>query len=196
MKIIKENVKNIYEIKKSKFITYLYKINDLDEVNKILTNLRSEYNDATHICYAYKLNGQVKCSDDNEPSGTAGIPILEVLNKNDLDYIIAVVIRYFGGIKLGAGGLVRSYSNSVIDALKETKLVNLIPGYIISIETDYNNTKKLDYILKDETIISKQFNDKVKYEIEIAKEDINMISEYNYNIEKEIMIKEKKSNSN
>lgn len=196
MKIINKNVKNIYEIKKSKFITYLYKVNDLEEINNILTNLKKEYNDATHICYAYKLNSQIKCSDDNEPSGTAGIPILEVLNKNDLDYIIAIVIRYFGGIKLGAGGLVRSYSNSVIDALKQTELVNLIPGYIINIETDYNNIKKLDYILKNETIINKEFNDKIKYKIEISKEDINILSEYKYIIEKEIMLKEKKSNAN
>ena len=193
MKIINENVKNIYEIKKSKFITYLYKVNDLDEVNNILSNLRNEYNDATHICYAYKLNGQVKCSDDNEPSGTAGIPILEVLNKNDLDYILAVVIRYFGGIKLGAGGLVRSYSNSIIEALKLIEIVNLVPGYKLIIETDYSNTKKLDYILKDELIIDKQFNDKVKYIIEIDKEKINNLSEFNYIIEKEIMIQEKKS---
>ena len=193
MKTIGKNSEFVLEIKKSKFITYLYKVNDLDEINNILTNLRNEYKDATHICYAYKLNGQVKCSDDNEPSGTAGIPILEVLNKNDLDYIIAIVIRYFGGIKLGAGGLVRSYSNSVIESLKLTEIVNLIPGYRIKIETEYNNTKKLDYILKDELIINKEFNDKVKFEIEIEKNKINNLSEFDYKIEKEVMIQEKKS---
>ena len=98
------------EIKKSKFISKLYRVNNIEDVNNILSSLRKEYSDATHHCYAYIINNSKKSSDDGEPGGTAGIPILQVLDKNNLNYVLCVVIRYFGGIKLGAGGLVRAYS--------------------------------------------------------------------------------------
>ena len=81
MLTIKENITNEYEIKKSKFITLLYKIDDIKEVNVILENVKSIYKDATHYCYSYKLDGTEKFSDDKEPSGTAGLPMMEVLNK-------------------------------------------------------------------------------------------------------------------
>ena len=111
---IKETTKNTIEIKKSKFITILYRINNVEEVNTILYKVSSKYSDATHVCYAYILNNIEKCSDNGEPSGTAGLPILNVLKKKNLTNILAIVIRYFGGIKLGAGGLVRAYSNSIV----------------------------------------------------------------------------------
>ena len=106
-------------IKKSKFITKLYKINDVSEVNNIIEELQKEYKKATHICYAYIINGQEKAVDDKEPSGTAGRPILNVLQKRKLNEIMIVVIRYFGGIKLGAGGLVRAYTKSASEIIKE-----------------------------------------------------------------------------
>lgn len=190
MKIIDQNIKNVYEIKKSKFIVYLSYVKDISEINNLLDELSNKYSDATHICYAYKINNIIKCSDDNEPSGTAGIPILEVLNKNDLNYIIAVVIRYFGGIKLGAGGLIRAYSNSVIDTLKLVNIINLTSGYKVKITTDYNNIKKLDYILKNEVIIEKIFKEKIIYIIELNKNKLNLINEFDYTILEDIMIKE------
>ena len=120
---INKNIDNTIIIKKSKFITKLYKINSIKEVNGIINDLKSEYKDSTHICYAYILNSIEKCVHDGEPSGTAGLPILNVLKHNNLNYILAIVIRYFGGIKLGAGGLVRAYSNSITDTLKLCDIV-------------------------------------------------------------------------
>ena len=174
---IKNDIENIYEIKKSKFITKLYKINNIDEIDKILNNLNKEYKDATHMCYGYIINSQEKCSDNGEPSGTAGLPILNVLKKNELQNVLAVVIRYFGGIKLGAGGLVRAYSNSVIDALKLTKKIELTEGYLIELEFSYDNVKLIDYMLNDKNIINKEYNNSIIYKFYLNKEELSFVPE-------------------
>ena len=98
------------EIKKSKFISYLYEIDNIDEVDIILNNLKSEHKKANHFPYAYKINNTAKKTDDKEPSGTCGTPILNVLDRNNLNNHLIVVVRYFGGTKLGVGLLLRSYS--------------------------------------------------------------------------------------
>ena len=97
-----KNIENIIIINKSKFITNLFFVNNLDEVDYYLTSIKSKYSDATHHCYAYIINNSKRFSDDNEPSGTAGKPILDCLEKNNLNYVLCIVTRYFGGIKLGA----------------------------------------------------------------------------------------------
>lgn len=175
---IENNVENTIEIKKSKFICKLYKINNLEELKIILNNLDKNYNDATHICYAYILNGMEKCSDNGEPSGTAGIPILNVLKKNKIENVLCVVIRYFGGIKLGAGGLVRAYSNSVSECLKLTSIVELIEGYLIELEFCYDQLKLIDYMLNDKEIISKDFKENIIYKFYLLKEELNFIPEF------------------
>lgn len=100
------------EIKKSKFIALLYEVETVDEISDILNNLKKEHKKAKHFPYAYKIDLNVKKSDDKEPSGTAGAPILNIIERNNLNNSLLVVIRYFGGIKLGAGGLLRAYSNA------------------------------------------------------------------------------------
>lgn len=174
---IKENTENIIIINKSKFITKLYKVNNVNEINNILDNLRKEYKDATHICYGYIVNTQEKCSDDNEPSGTAGLPILNILKKKELNNTLAVVIRYFGGIKLGAGGLTRAYSNSVVEALNKTSIVELIEGYLIEIEFNYDNLKLIDYMLKDIEIINKTYNNNIIYNFYLKENELNIIDQ-------------------
>lgn len=109
------------EIKKSKFYGKKFDVNSVEEVNKILETIKKENKKATHICYAYRIIGNEyleKAFDDGEPSGTAGRPILNVIQKQDLKNILLVVIRYFGGIKLGAGGLVRAYSKTASETIK------------------------------------------------------------------------------
>ena len=106
------------EIKKSKFIGYYYQVESIEEVEVILENLKKEHKKAKHFPYAYKINGQLKKSDDKEPSGTAGMPILNIIDRNDLNYALIVIVRYFGGIKLGAGGLLRAYSNTAKECIK------------------------------------------------------------------------------
>ena len=178
---------NEIEIKKSKFITKLFRVNNINEANTILTNIKKEYNDATHCCYAYIVDNIKKSSDDGEPSGTAGIPILQVLEKQNLNYVLCVVIRYFGGIKLGAGGLVRAYTKSVSDLIKYVELIELIPGFKVKLITSYEEQKKLDYILKNINL-EKVFDNNVIYLINISKDSLNLIQNYNYEIIEEIYI--------
>lgn len=106
------------EVKKSKFIAYYYEISSEDEIDIILDNIKKEHKKARHIPYAYKLFNTAKKSDDKEPGGTAGSPILNILEKNNLNNSLIVVVRYFGGIKLGAGGLIRAYSNAAREVIK------------------------------------------------------------------------------
>lgn len=101
-----------YEIKKSKFIGLYYQIESIDEVNDILKSLKKEHKKARHLPYAYKLGNIAKKSDDKEPGNTAGGPIFNIIEKKNLDNTLIVVIRYFGGIKLGAGGLIRAYAHT------------------------------------------------------------------------------------
>ena len=187
MYTIKNNDSYELEIKKSKFISEIYKVNTVEEVNNILSNLRKEHNDANHICYAYIINDLKKSSDDGEPGGTAGVPIMQVIDKQNLNYILAVVIRYFGGIKLGAGGLVRAYTKSISDLLKSTDIVELIKGYKIKLTITYEEQKKLDYILKDINH-EKIYDSDVIYIINISKDNLELLSSYNYNILEEIFI--------
>ena len=126
MKSIKEEVINEIIINKSKFITVLTNINDINKIKEKLEDIKKTYKDATHYCYAYIINNHEKCSDNGEPSGTAGMPILNVLKQNNLTNILCVVIRYFGGIKLGAGGLIRAYSTSASEALNKANKKEVI----------------------------------------------------------------------
>ncbi len=165
MFVIKNDCTNEIIIKNSRFITFLIKINNLEQIQFNLEKLKKDYPKATHYCYAYIINDIKKASDDKEPSGTAGIPILNVLEKENLTNILCVVIRYFGGIKLGAGGLVRAYNKSVVTALDKVDKISLVSGFKLIIEFDYANEKELNYLLNDSTIINKEFQDKIKYTI-------------------------------
>lgn len=193
MYIIRNNIDDEQIIKNSRFITRLVKITKKDEVEDILNNVKKEYPKATHYCYAYIVNDYKKASDDGEPGGTAGMPILNVLEKEDMTSVIAIVVRYFGGIKLGAGGLVRAYSSSVRDTLKKADKILLIEGVQIKITIQYDRQNELNYILKDSEIVDKTFEDKVTYIINCSKEMLEKLQQYNPTIIKEIYIEKKDS---
>lgn len=173
MKTISKDINNIKEINKSKFINYIFKVDKLEDIKIKLEKLRKEYNDATHICYAYILDSKEKAVDDGEPSGTAGRPILDILKKNDLEHVLAVSVRYFGGIKLGAGGLLRAYANSINDLVKASTLVDLIDGYLVKFEINYDKVKLIDNM--NIKIKYQEFDLNVIYEAIIKKEDIDTI---------------------
>ena len=107
-----------YEIKKSKFIAYYYEIDSKEEAENILENLKKEHKKARHIPYAYKTENTAKKSDDKEPTGTAGTPLYNLIETNSLNNTLLAVVRYFGGTKLGAGGLLRAYVNAANQAIK------------------------------------------------------------------------------
>lgn len=193
MYIIRNNIDDEQIIKNSRFITRLVKITKKDEVEDILNNVKKEYPKATHYCYAYIVNDYKKASDDGEPGGTAGMPILNVLEKEYMTSVIAIVVRYFGGIKLGAGGLVRAYSSSVRDTLKKADKILLIEGVQIKITIPYDRQNELNYILKDSEIVDKTFTDKVTYIINCSKEMSKKLHQYNPIIIKETYIEKKDS---
>ena len=109
------------EIKKSKFIAYYYEVSNKDEIDNILEYLKKEHKKAKHIPYAYKIDNLIKKSDDKEPSNTAGTPIYNIIMQNDLNNVLICVVRYFGGTKLGAGLLTRSYLNSAKEVIKKVE---------------------------------------------------------------------------
>ena len=114
MKLIKTNKE---EIKKSKFIAYYYELDDTNDIKIIIDELRKEHKKAKHIVYAYKFGNTAGKTDDKEPSGTAGLPLYNLLEVNNLNNKIIVVVRYFGGIKLGAGPLMRAYKNAGVSVI-------------------------------------------------------------------------------
>lgn len=175
MKSIKFNIENEFIIKKSKFITKLYFVTSEIEIKNILDENKTEYKDATHICYAYILNNIERFNDDSEPSGTAGMPILNVLKNNNLNNVLCIVIRYFGGIKLGAGGLIRAYCSSVSEALNKTEIINVVNGKKIELTFSYDDIKKVNHILNDINIVDKQFDENVKYIIIVKEKNVNSL---------------------
>lgn len=175
MKSIKFNIENEFIIKKSKFITKLYFVTSEIEIKNILDENKTEYKYATHICYAYILNNVERFNDDSEPSGTAGMPILNVLKNNNLNNVLCVVIRYFGGIKLGAGGLIRAYCSSVSEALNKTEIINVVNGKKIELTFSYDDIKKVNHILNDINIVDKQFDENVKYIIIVKEKNVNSL---------------------
>ena len=165
----------ILEQKKSKFIGLLYNVKTTNDVKNILDKLNQEYSDATHICYAYKINEVVKCFDDGEPNKTAGFKILEAINSSDLNYTLGVVIRYFGGVKLGVGPLSRCYFKVIKEAINESEIIEIDNKITIFLETKLDNLKLLNNITKDYEVINKLFNEKITYEIKINKNDLDTL---------------------
>lgn len=182
MKTLKSNSLNEIIIKNSRFITLLYKLNDVNEVNSIVDEVKELYPKATHYCYAYITDNARRSSDDGEPGGTAGAPMLNVLDKEEIINILAVTVRYFGGIKLGAGGLVRAYSKSVRDAVLASDLADVVKGYRMNVTISYDMQKNLDYLLKNYVVVNKQFNDKVIYTILLPIDKLSILGGYEYEI--------------
>ncbi len=180
-----DNINTII-INKSKFIALTYHIDNINEINNLLDKVKKEYKDATHYCYAYILDNSEKANDDGEPTGTAGLPILNVLKKENLNHVLCIVVRYFGGIKLGAGGLIRAYSNAAKNSII-TKKYN--EGYLIKINIDYNNIKQIEYQLNNSIIVEKNFSEFPFYIVKITKEQLNKLN-IKYEIIKEIYVEE------
>lgn len=184
---IKENVLAEIVEKKSKFIANLFYIESQQEAEKIIKQIKKKYYDARHNCIAYRVieNDSVieKSSDDGEPSGTAGAPMLNILQKNNLCNVLVVVTRYFGGILLGTGGLVRAYSDATINAIDKAEKVLKINGIEAQVEIQYNNLEIFKHYCKnnDINITGIEYFDIIKCKIELENkiygkliEDINI----------------------
>lgn len=185
------NIENTIIINKSKFITNIFYIDQIEDIEKYLNIIKNKYKDATHHCYSYIIDNIKRFNDDGEPSGTAGMPMLEVLEKNNLNHVLAIVTRYFGGIKLGAGGLLRAYTKSITDALLKTDKLDLINGYLVKISFDYNKEKDINNLIKEYTILDRIYDNNITYLIEIDDILLDRLKKLNIQIEviKNIIIK-------
>lgn len=135
--------------KKSRFIAHVFPVDSEEEAQKQIEEIRKKYWDARHNCHAFVIGANheiTRCSDDGEPSGTAGRPILEVLTGAGVHNVLVIVTRYFGGTLLGTGGLVRAYSQAAQAGLADSQIITRRPGRRVTVRTDYNGIGKLQYI--------------------------------------------------
>lgn len=169
--------------KKSRFICNLYHIENEEEAAAKIAALKKEHYQARHVCVAYVLGDKgetIKYSDDGEPSGTAGRPMLDILKGRELTYVLCCVTRYFGGILLGTGGLVRAYSDALTQTLENVDVAVMELQKNMSIKVDYNSHGKLKYALTDlgGTIVEEQYSDAVDAVIAFPPENETKIREY------------------
>lgn len=180
-KTINENVSSEIVEKKSKFIANIYYIETVEEAEEKIKNVKKKYFDARHNCYAFSVytkEGVInRFSDDGEPSGTAGAPMLNILNSKDLTNILVIVTRYFGGILLGTGGLVRAYTGATQEALNQITEIKKDIGLEIKIEVSYSDFEKLKYYLKqnDIKLINSEYSENVISVVEITQEKLQKI---------------------
>lgn len=206
LKTIKQNVQAEIIEKKSKFIANLIYVQTEEQAEEELNKIRKKYYDAKHNCFAYSIITQSgivnKSSDDGEPSKTAGGPILNIITKNELTNVLVVVTRYFGGILLGTGGLVRAYSQSTQEAIKKAEFVIEEKGYELKITINYNDFEKFKFYCKEKNIeiINVMYNEKVICNIELnnAEKDklLNNLKELSFKVEEYKVIKEKNIRKN
>jgi len=141
------------EIRKSRFIGIVMPVDNRVVAQVELERLRAQHRAATHVCWALMAGGHSGMSDDGEPSGTAGRPMLEVLRHHELDGVLAAVVRYYGGIKLGAGGLVRAYTDAIASALKQAQRIERIAYAEVEIAIDYADESQLRYWLQQKQYV-------------------------------------------
>ena len=194
MKKLVESEEGIYIEKKSKFICHLFTVTSADEVTEIIKAEKKKYYDAKHHCYAYVMGddgSDIKCSDDGEPSGTAGRPMLDILQKEGLTDILCVVTRYFGGTLLGTGGLVRAYSAALKDSIDKSTFKNETEAVIVKYKYGYNFDARISSYLRDKDIkvLDSEYSDAVEITIVLEKEmysptDADLVNITNGSIEK------------
>ena len=166
------------EIKRSKFLTWIAPIDSPESAKQWIQARRDEYPDARHVCWAYiagSPNTSLKSmSDDGEPNGTAGKPMLNVLEHSDVGDIVAVVVRYFGGIKLGTGGLVRAYSSSVSTAMQQAVFITKVAKQGLRLQFPYSDEAQVRYLLKDEQgeVLAVQYSDSVQFQCQLPRDNI------------------------
>lgn len=188
MNTISKNIKHEYMIKKSKFITYLQIVNDDQEAKEFIKSIKLEHTGANHVCSAYVVLPYEKYDDDGEPKGTAGMPILNVLQKKNINNIVCCVVRYFGGIKLGAGGLIRAYSNSVSLALDEIELIRLKKAVTLKIMTNVKDINNILNILSNHDCkVNSDFENFI-INVSVNQEDLDILKSNLYNFKHDLSI--------
>lgn len=175
---IKNQITSEIVEKKSKFIANVFYVQTKEEAENKIKEMKKKYFDARHNCSSYRVieNGSIveKASDDGEPSGTAGGPMLNILQKNNLCNIVVIVTRYFGGILLGTGGLVRAYSEVTLNAIEEAEKVEITLGKEFQVKVDYGNLENLKYYCRKNkiNIVKIDYSNEIICNLEIKNEDV------------------------
>ncbi|HIT70414.1 MAG TPA: YigZ family protein [Candidatus Scatovivens faecipullorum] len=187
--------------KKSKFIANIFYVETREEAEEKIKEIKKKYFDARHNCFAYSIFTKDRIierfSDDGEPSGTAGAPMLNILSSQNLRNVVVIVTRYFGGILLGTGGLVRAYTGAVQEALKNVEIIEKYLGLEVNLEVNYPNLEKLKYYLKQNEIkiLSSEYLENIKVLVEISEEKLENLleskNELNFNLINVEKVKEK-----
>jgi uncharacterized YigZ family protein len=161
---LRNEAKKSLIVKKSEFIAMLFRVDNEDEVKEHLKAIRKQHPRARHVCHAVVIHGGKdieRSNDDGEPAGTAGLPMLELLRKREIENVLAVVVRYFGGILLGSGGLIRAYSQSIAQCLNEAELNEVTNVMQSTISFPLRFADPLFHLLKDTIILNKTFAENV-----------------------------------
>lgn len=179
---ILQRAEGIYKEKGSKFLSFAIPVCSVDDAKMVLQSFRANYHDARHICYAYVIgypNSVVRSSDDGEPSGTAGKPILAQIQAKQLSDVMVVVVRYFGGVLLGTGGLVVAYREATVDALNNTTVYTKIVEQALTIQCAYPQLNEVMKIIKDNnlTIISQTLEVSCTLKVQIRLSNFEIITE-------------------
>lgn len=179
-KTINSPAEGIYKEKGSKFLSFVLPVNNAEEVKVIVTDFRKRYFDARHICYAYMIGSsriEFRVNDDGEPSGTAGRPIMGQINSHELTNIIVIVVRYFGGILLGTGGLATAYKEAAIDAISNAQIVEKTESETIHIQFDYIQLNKVMQIVKEMNpeVLSQHFDNLCSMQLSIRKQNVSLL---------------------
>lgn len=179
---ILQRAEGIYKEKGSKFLSFAIPVCSVDDAKMVLQSFRANYHDARHICYAYVIgypNSVVRSSDDGEPSGTAGKPILAQIQAKQLSDVMVVVVRYFGGVLLGTGGLVVAYREATVDALNNTTVYTKIVEQALTVQCAYPQLNEVMKIIKDNnlTIISQTLEISCTLKVQIRLSNFETITE-------------------
>lgn len=175
-KTIVSSAEGSYKEKGSKFLSFAFPVKNVDEINQILARYRKQYYDARHICYAYMLGSaknEWRANDDGEPSGTAGRPILEQINSFELTNVLVIVVRYFGGILLGTGGLITAYKEASIDALEQANIVEQTIDEVFTVEFDYLLMNEVMRVIKEinPLVLDQSFDNMCAMKLSIRQSD-------------------------
>jgi len=180
-KTLQSPAESKFTVKGSKFLGYAYPVGSNEDIDSILNNIRKKYYDATHHCYAWQLGSgkgmTFRYNDDGEPSGTAGKPLYGAIQRLDLTNVLVVSVRYYGGTKLGTGGLIKAYGQSAVDTLETSKIKTVEVGDVIEFISSYEQHPIIMRTVNQYHLISfdQAFAEKVKLTIEVDEHDTNKI---------------------
>ncbi|MBN1185977.1 MAG: YigZ family protein [Bacteroidales bacterium] len=168
----------VFKDRGSKFLAFAYPVSTEDEIKELVDALKKQYHDARHHCYAYRLgSNNFRANDDGEPSNSAGKPILNQIDANNLSNILVVVVRYFGGTLLGVGGLINAYKNASADALSQATFIKKTIDEIYQIEYPYESTNEIMRIVNDENLKqhSPVYKEMCRFTLHIPKNSVNRV---------------------